>query len=113
MTESPAAAPLLLDVLRISEADFASRYASSPIKRIKRRGLLRNACVAAGNWGDASAVPVLLKLMQDPESLIRGHAAWALGYIGGLRAVNGLNKAYSEEADGAVRQEIEFALIQA
>ena len=107
-----AAAPLLLDVLRISEAEFARRYALSPIKRIERRGLLRNACVAAGNWADESAVSVLVNLMEDPDSLIRGHAAWALGHIGGRRAVNSLNKAYSDEADGAVRQEIEFALIQ-
>jgi epoxyqueuosine reductase len=77
------AVPPLLDILALDEAAFNQRFAHSPIKRIKRRGLLRNACVAAGNWGGETAVSALTNLLHDPEPLIRSHAAWALGQIEG------------------------------
>ncbi len=96
----------------MSEAGFARQYANSPIKRIKRRGLIRNACVAAGNWGNQLAVPVLMSLMHDPAPVIRGHAAWALGQIGGEMAVGGLENALEVEIDNVVRQEIQIALNQ-
>ena len=68
--------------------------------------------MAAGNWGDESAVPVLRKLLKDPEGIIRGHAAWALGQVGGRQAFVGLRKAYEAEDDHPVRQEIKLALSQ-
>ncbi|MCA9972894.1 MAG: tRNA epoxyqueuosine(34) reductase QueG, partial [Anaerolineales bacterium] len=77
-----AAAPPLLEILTLDEAGFARRFARSPIRRVKRRGLLRNACVAAGNWGSETAVGPLAALLADPEPLLRGHAAWALRQIG-------------------------------
>jgi epoxyqueuosine reductase len=46
-----------------------------PVKRAKRRELLRNVAVALGNWGSPEAVPVLAKALQDGEPLIRRHAA--------------------------------------
>lgn len=49
--------------------------------RIKRRGLLRNACVAAGNWGSDEALPALRRLLDDEEPLVREHAAWAIARI--------------------------------
>ena len=107
-----SALPPLLDILQLSEADFARQYANSPIKRIKRRGLIRNACVAAGNWGDQSAVTALIKLINDPEPISRGHAAWALGQIGGEMAVGRLENALEVEIDNVVRQEIQIALNQ-
>jgi epoxyqueuosine reductase len=76
-----AAAPPLLDLLALDTVAFKARYAESPILRIKRARLVRNACVAAGNWGDAAAVPQLKTLLQDEASLVRGHAAWALMQI--------------------------------
>jgi epoxyqueuosine reductase len=76
-----SAAPPLLDLLQLDEAGFQERYAHSPIKRIKRPRLLRNVCVAAGNWGDAAAVPHLTALLSDDSPLVRGHAAWALAQI--------------------------------
>jgi epoxyqueuosine reductase len=45
--------------------------------RTKRRGLLRNVCVALGNTGDASALPALQKAAADSEPLIAEHARWA------------------------------------
>lgn len=106
-TSFDVAAPPLLDLLRLNETAFNSRFAHSPIKRIKRRGLLRNVCVAAGNWGSQTAVVPLARLLHDPEPLIRGHAAWALHQIGGPQARTALAQARQTETDRAVRSEIE------
>lgn len=73
--------PALLDLLALDEKGFKSRFAASPILRAKRRGLLRNVCVALGNTGDKSALPALEKASQDPEPLIAEHARWAIGQI--------------------------------
>lgn len=100
------AAPPLLELLRLDEADFQKRFAASPIKRIKRRGLLRNACVAAGNWGSETAVPALISLLSDPEPLIRGHAAWALHQIDTAAARQALAAALCRESDETVRHEL-------
>ena len=75
-------APKLLDLLALDEDGFRRRFRNSPVQRAKRRGLLRNVCVALGNWGDPVAVPGLVEALNDSEPLIRGHAAWALGQIG-------------------------------
>lgn len=101
-----ALAPPLLDLLALDEEGVARRFAHSPIKRIKRRGLLRNACVAAGNWGSATAVPALITLLADQEPLIRGHAAWALGQIGGRVAETAVAQARRRETDPAVLREM-------
>jgi epoxyqueuosine reductase len=56
-------------------------FAGTPILRTKRRGLLRNVCVALGNTGDVSALPALQKAAGDAEPLIAEHARWALERI--------------------------------
>ena len=78
--------------------------------RAKRRGLVRNACVAAGNAGDPALVPALVPLLDDAEPLIRGHAAWALGRIGGEDAVRALARSLAVEGDPWVRDEITQAM---
>jgi epoxyqueuosine reductase len=75
------AAPALLELLTLDEAAFRERFAGTPILRAKRRGLLRNVCVALGNTGDATALPALQKAAADPEPLIAEHAQWAIGQI--------------------------------
>ena len=77
--------------------------------RAKRRGLVRNACVAAGNAREPALVPVLTALLADSELLVRGHAAWALGQIGGAEAVRALARAYAVETEPWVREEIALA----
>jgi epoxyqueuosine reductase len=74
-------APDLVELLALDEAAFKSRFAGTPILRVKRRGLLRNVCVALGNRGDPSALPALQKAAADPEPLIAEHACWAIGRI--------------------------------
>ena len=63
----------------MTQEELSARFKGSPIKRTKRRGLLRNVAVALGNWGAPEAVPALAIALNDEEPLIRGHAAWALG----------------------------------
>ena len=102
------AAPPLLDLLTLDNASFATRFANSPIKRIKRTRLVRNACVAAGNWGSETAVPALIHLLADPEPIIRGHAVWALQQIGGEEAELALADLRGKERDTAVLAELAF-----
>lgn len=75
------AAPRLIDVLQLDRAGFNTRYKGTPIARARRRGFLRNACVAAANWGDTSTLPALNKLASDEEPLVRSHAIWAISQI--------------------------------
>ena len=75
------AEPDLLELLQLDEAGFKSRFAGTSVLRTKRRGLLRNVCVALGNVGDASALPHLQKAAGDYEPLIAEHAHWAIGQI--------------------------------
>jgi epoxyqueuosine reductase len=71
----------LRDYLRLNDAEFRNLFRDSPIKRIKRRGFLRNVCVALGNVGDEADLPALKKAVADPEPLIAEHAAWAIDRI--------------------------------
>jgi epoxyqueuosine reductase len=73
--------PDLLELLALDNAAFKSRFAGTPILRTKRRGLLRNVCVALGNIGDETALPALRKAAEDPEPLIAEHARWAIEQI--------------------------------
>jgi epoxyqueuosine reductase len=75
-------APPLLDLLALDEGGFMARFAGTPVQRIGRARLVRNACVAAGNWGDVVAHAPLMALLADESPLVREHAAWALGRVG-------------------------------
>ena len=71
----------LRDYLGLSDEDFRSLFRNSPIKRIKRRGFLRNVCVALGNVGDPSDLAALERAATDAEPLIAEHAKWAIHQI--------------------------------
>jgi epoxyqueuosine reductase len=73
--------PDLIELLSLDDKNFKSRFAGSPILRTKRRGLLRNVCVALGNIGDDSALPHLQHATADAEPLIAEHARWAMEQI--------------------------------
>jgi epoxyqueuosine reductase len=74
-------APDLIELLQLDDAGFKSRFAGTPMLRTKRRGLLRNVCVALGNVGDATALPALEKAAHDKEPLVAEHARWATEQI--------------------------------
>lgn len=73
--------PNLLQLLELDDAGFKEMFAGTPMIRTKRRGLLRNVCVALGNVGDASALPALQRANRDAEPLIAEHATWAINRI--------------------------------
>ena len=100
----------LIELLEMTEEGFRERFRGSPILRAKRVGLQRNACVALGNKGDPVAVPALQKALFAGETLVRGHAAWALGRIGVTNAREALEVTQAIEQDGGVLQEIRQAL---
>jgi epoxyqueuosine reductase len=60
---------------------FKARFRQTPMERTKRRGVLRNVCVAMGNSGHTAFIPLLETLADDEEELIREHAAWALARL--------------------------------
>src|SRR5437588_5995725 len=71
----------LRDYLALTETQFRDLFRNSPIKRIKRRGFLRNVCVALGNVGTSEDLPALRAAELDSEPLIAEHAAWAIEQI--------------------------------
>jgi len=71
----------LREYLELTDAKFRALFKNSPIKRIKRRGFLRNVCVALGNAGDVSDIPALERAAADPDQLIAEHAQWAIQQI--------------------------------
>ncbi|RHW19446.1 tRNA epoxyqueuosine(34) reductase QueG [Sphingomonas gilva] len=72
------AAPALADLIALDDADFRQVFAGSPIKRIGRDRMVRNALIAAGNSGSLGLVPTVAARLDDDSPVVRGAAAWAL-----------------------------------
>jgi epoxyqueuosine reductase len=104
------ARPRLEELLTLDETAFRRRFRDSALWRTRRSGLLRNACIALGNVADRGSVPALAGALDDPEPLVRGHAAWALGKLGGTAARAALDRALRREDDAWVRDECGLAL---
>ena len=103
-------APELIAFLSLSEAEFRQRFRASPILRAKRRGFLRNVAVALGNLKALDAVPALIRSLDDEESVVRGHVAWALGQIGAQTALDPLHRRLRAENDADVQEELREAI---
>jgi epoxyqueuosine reductase len=71
-------APSLADLLALDDAGFRQVFAGSPIKRIGRGRMVRNAAIAAGNSGDPGFRPVLERLAADETPMVADAARWAL-----------------------------------
>ena len=104
------ARPRLEDLLTLDEPAFRRRFRESAVWRTRRAGLLRNVCIALGNIADRGSVTALAGALDDPEPLVRGHAAWALGRLGGTAARAALTHALSRETDAWVQDECGLAL---
>ena len=100
----------LMEILELDDEQFLDRFAGTPIMRAKRAGLQRNACVALGNRKDADSVKTLAGVLKNGVALVRAHAAWALGEIGGPSARKWLEEAFEDEEDPEVREEIALAI---
>ena len=108
--DGPSLIELAERLLALSGKDFLREFAGSPVTRARRKGLLRNVCVALGNWGAEAAIPTLVSALSDPAPLVRGHAAWALGRVGSPAALDALSSRVAEEVDPFVLDEIGLAL---
>ncbi len=96
----------LIELMSLNDEVFRKRFKKSPIKRTKRRGLLRNVAVALGNSGNLSAVGPLINALSDHEPLIRAHVIWALGELLGKKALPIFNKTLTNEEEDIVKNEI-------
>lgn len=100
------------EILALTPARFAEVFRRTPIKRVKLAGLLRNACIVAGNSGDVSLAEPLTKLAMHESPLVRAHAVWAVRkLVGESRASTLLQGARAAETDAAVLAEYEPATI--
>jgi epoxyqueuosine reductase len=73
----------LRELLELTPVRFAEVFRGTAIKRIRLAGLLRNACVAAGNSGDRSLLEPLVRLASHGSPIVRVHAVWAVGRLRG------------------------------
>jgi epoxyqueuosine reductase len=108
--------PSLISLMRMTYEEWDEWTRGSAIRRAGYGGLKRNVAVALGNWlaavadPPADAVAVLVEALTDPEPLVRGHAAWALGETGSADAAFALECLESRERDCMVRAELRAAL---
>ena len=100
----------LVELLEVTEEEFRDRFQGTSIMRAKRVGMQKNACVALGNNRDESGVPALVATLKAADTLVRGHAAWALGQIATPDAISALQQATTSEDDPYVLEEIGAAL---
>jgi epoxyqueuosine reductase len=105
-------APHLPALLRLDAEEFRVRFGRTAVARAKRGGFLRNVAVVLGNSDNREAVPVLAAALGDAEPLVRGHAAWALGRLGGAAARAALDRARGHEPDAGAAAEIDAALAE-
>lgn len=107
----------LLGLLQIRhEAEFRERFGVTPLRRPKRRGLLRNALVVLGNHLARASNAVLdpdriidcvLKFAEDEsDDMLREHAAWALSQSPELSARNGLERMIERECNARLQDQI-------
>jgi epoxyqueuosine reductase len=73
--------PALADLLALDDTAFRQVFSGSPIKRIGRNRMVRNAAIAAGNSGSAALVEPLRKLVHDEDPVVAEAAQWALGRL--------------------------------
>jgi len=101
--------PVLIELMHLTEGQFEERFRNSPVRRAKYPGFLRNVAVALGNSRDVGATRVLAEALERATPLVRSHAAWALGQIGGEESRRALEAALKRETDPAVLEEIQAA----
>jgi epoxyqueuosine reductase len=100
----------LVELMRMSPAEWDDFSRGSAIRRAGRAGFLRNVAVGLGNSGLRDAVPALAAALSDAEPLVRGHAVWALSEIATAEALAAIAELASSETDPFVRGEVEAAL---
>lgn len=70
--------PTLEWMLGLSEDDWRSATRHMAVRRSRRRGLIRNALVAAGNSGDPRLCEPVRRHALGEDAMLAEHARWAL-----------------------------------
>ncbi|WP_106638578.1 tRNA epoxyqueuosine(34) reductase QueG [Allosphingosinicella vermicomposti] len=74
-------APDLASLLDLDDGGFRQVFSGSPIKRIGRNRMVRNAAIAAGNSGEMRLIPALDRLTGDDDPVVVEAARWALDQL--------------------------------
>ncbi len=106
------AAPKLTSLLALDDAGFDALFRGTPLQRLGRARLVRNACIAAGNSRHPELISHLQPLLSDPASLVRGHAAWGLARLTGSQAAGVLRAALRAEPDPEAQRDLEASLAE-
>jgi len=110
-TDNLEAHPKLLPLLKLTNQQFRDKFNQTVMNWRGKRPIKRNAAIILGNLKAQAAVTDLIcTLKNDPQAIVRGHAAWALGEIGTLEATQGLKEGLVDEEDEKVKSEIQRAL---
>lgn len=99
----------LVELVRMDEATFRSRFSGTPLMRARWDGMRRNAAVALATVTAIDAEQALLEALEDEDSQLRAHAAWALGKRGGAQARAALARRLACESDAEVLRELQAA----
>lgn len=102
----------LKELLDMGKREFSARFGKSAAGWRGLNLLKRNAVIALGNLKREEGLPLLEKAIKHPSPVIRGHAAWAIGQIGGIKGKGILKKALASERDPYVLKEIQDALAE-
>ena len=94
----------LIGILQLEEDEFRDHWTGTPLRRATRSGLRRNAAVVLGNLGDPDSLPALTSALDDPDPIVREHAAWAIGRIEPRNPA--LDRAADRETDSRVKAAI-------
>jgi epoxyqueuosine reductase len=100
----------LVELLGLDELAFRERFRGTPMKRAKRRGLLRNAAIALGNNPRPDGAAALVRSLEDAEPLIREAAAWSLRFYPGEESVSALELREKKETEAWIVETIRASL---
>lgn len=104
-SDNPALIPLLLEDDNYYKIVFPESVLEMDISALRR-----NVALALGNICDPMAVSALVKSLSHSEPRVRSYAVWALGRIGGKKAIAALTRLRNSEIDPEVQEEIKIAL---
>lgn len=98
------------EVLSMTDSDLAPLVAHWYIPSRRLRFVRRNALVALGNTRDTSFLGLLARYLADPDPLLAGHAAWAVGRVGTPAGTAMCVAALETVTDETVREELVAAV---
>ena len=72
----------LAEWLSMTHEQFNQQLGTTPLSRPGWQGIIRNACIVAGNSGEVSHLPALQSLAQHADPIVSDAAQWAIQRLG-------------------------------